>query len=147
MRAAVFVATVVFAAGCYNYNPLTAPSPEEGTYVAVTLTDAGTADLARALGPSVFVVHGRYVGGDADGMQLSVSSVELIRGDEIDWRGERVTVPNDDIASVHVRQLSKGRSVLLVGVGLTGFVATTVAFALNGGQNSGGASGPPPVKK
>jgi len=147
MRASMLIAAVCLTAGCYNYSPLATPTPEPGTYVAVTLTDAGALELAPYLGPNVFVVRGRYVGDAEQGVRVSVSSVELVRGDQVDWAGERVTLPKSTIASVQVRQLSRRRSVLLVGVGLTGLVATTAAFTLAGGQNAGGASGPPPVKK
>lgn len=147
MRASIVVAITCLAGGCYDYNPLTTPSPELGTYVAVTLTDAGTQELARYLGPNVFVVRGRYVGNSDQAVLVSVSSVELVRGDEIDWAGERVALPNDAIASVQVRQLSKRRSALLVGVGITGLVATTAAFALSGGGTPPGGGGPPPGNK
>ena len=147
MRAAMLLTAVCLTAGCYNYSPLTQPTPEPGAYLAVILTDAGSVDLARYLGPSVFAVRGRYVVADDQGLVLSVSSVELVRGDQIAWAGERVTLPNDRIASVQVRQLSKRRSVLLVGVGITGLVATTAAFGLIGGASSGSTIGGPPGKK
>lgn len=147
MRVETLIAAACLTAGCYNYSPLTQPTPEPGAYVSVTLTDAGAVDLARYLGPSVFVVRGRYVGTDDRGLVVSVASVELTRGDAIAWAGERVTLPNDRIASVQVRQLSKRRSALLVGVGITGLVATTAAFALWGEANSGASTGPPPIKK
>src|SRR5256884_14395 len=147
MRIEMAIAAACLTAGCYNYSPLTQPTPEPGASVSVTLTDAGSVDLARYLGPSVFVVRGRYVGTDDHGLVLSVSSVELVRGDEVAWAGERVTLPDDRIASVQVRQLSKRRSVLLVGVGITGLVATTAAFGLVGGASSGSTVGGPPGKK
>ena len=147
MRIEMAIAAACLTAGCYNYSPLTQPTPEPGAYLAVTLTDAGSVDLARYLGPSVFVVRGRYVGGDDQGLVVSVSSVELVRGDQVPWAGERVTLRNDRIAAVQVRQLAKRRSVLLVGAGITGLVATTVAFGLVGGASSGSTVGGPPGKK
>jgi len=147
MRIEMAIAAACLTAGCYNYSPLTQPTPEPGAYLAVTLTDAGSVDLARYLGPSVFVARGRYVGQDDNGLVLAVSSVELVRGDQVPWAGERVTLPNDRIASVQVRQLSKRRSALLVGAGITGLVATTVAFGLVGGASSGSTVGGPPGKK
>jgi hypothetical protein len=146
MRASMLITAVCLTAACYNYRPLATPTPEPGTYVAVTLTDAGSLELAPYLGPNVFVVRGRYVGDAEQGVLLSVSSVELVRGDQVEWKGERVTLPKSAIASVQVRQLSKRRSALLVGVGLTGLVATTAAFTLNGG-GSGGLLGRPAGKK
>jgi hypothetical protein len=78
---------------------------------------------------------------------VAVSSVDLVRGDQIAWAGEHVTLPNDRIAAIQVRRLSKRRSALLVGVGITGLVATTAAFALTGSAASGASAGPPPIKK
>jgi hypothetical protein len=147
MRVSTVLAAACLSAGCYNYSPLATPSPDPGIWVAVTLTDAGAVELAPYLGPNVFVVRGRYVGDAEQGVRIAVSSVELVRGDQVDWKGEQVTLPKIAIASVQVRQLSKRRSALLVGVGLTGLVATTAAFALNGGANSAGAPGGNPPKK
>lgn len=147
MRASILIAAAYLTSACYNYLPLTTPSPEPGTYVVVTLSDAGSLGLAPYLGPNVFVVRGRYVRDADQGVVVSVSSIELVRGDQVDWAGEQVTLPNKDIAAVRVRQLSKRRSALLVGVGITGLVATTAAFALAGGDNSGSTVGGPPTKK
>src|SRR5205823_2651663 len=58
MRIEMAIAAACLTAGCYNYSPLTQPTPEPGAYLAVTLTDAGSVDLARYLGPSVFVARG-----------------------------------------------------------------------------------------
>jgi hypothetical protein len=143
----MLITMVCLSAACYNYRPLTTPSPEAGSYLAVRLTDAGSVELAPYLGPNVFVVRGRYVGDAEQGVQLSVASVELVRGDQVAWAGERVTLPNSLIASVQVRELSKRRSALLVGVGVTGLVATTAAFSLDGGAGSWALLGRPTGRK
>jgi len=141
MRASIALAALCLTAGCYNYSPLTTATPAPGSYVAITLTDVGSQELARYLGPNVFVVRGRYVGEKDQGVLVSVASVELVRGDEVPWAGEQVTLPTSAIAAVQVRQFAKGRSVLLAGVGITGLVATTAAFALNGGGTPSNTSG------
>jgi len=115
------------------------------SYVAATLTEAGSVDLARYLGPEVFVVRGRFLGmGDA-GLLVSVSSVELKRGTEVSWAGETIVLPRDAVAAVDVRRLAKGRTVLLAGAGAGGLVFTTLAFSLVGSSNAvvagGGHSG------
>lgn len=133
MRAAIVIGMLGVSSACYTYNPLTTPSPEPGSYVVVRLTDAASIDLAPYLGPTVFVVKGRYVGDSAGGIVVSVNSVELQRGDELSWAGERIRVANGQIASLGVRRLAKGRSLLLAGVSAGGLVATTLAFSLNGG--------------
>jgi hypothetical protein len=146
MRTSILMTAACLTAGCYNYSPLATPTPEAGTYVAVTLTSVGSQDLARYLGPSVFVVRGRYLReSDDGGLVVSVSSVERQRGDELPWAGENVALPNSAIASLEVRRLARGRSLLLAGVGAGGLVATTLAFALiGGGTQPGPGRGPPP---
>jgi len=147
MRAAIVIATACVTAACYDYNPLTTPSPEPGTYVAATLTDSGAEELARYLGPNVFVVRGRYLGDSDRGLLVSVSSVETKGGNELGWAGETVALPVNSIASLEVRRLAKGRSVLLAGVGVTGLVATTAAFELIGGGTPIGSNGRRPTKQ
>jgi len=147
MRTTIVIATACVAAGCYNYNPLTTPSPEPQTYIAARLTDSGSVELARYLGPGVFVVRGRYLGDDDRGLLVSVSSVEMTRGDEVSWAGETVALPTSHIASLEVRRLAKGRSWLLAGLGLTGLVATTSAFTLNGSTTPISSSSKRPTKQ
>ncbi len=138
MRAYLLITAAYLTAACYNYQPLTTATPEPGTYVAAMLTDSGSQDLARYLGPNVSVVRGRYLG-ESDRGLVSVSSVEMKQGNELTWAGEAVALPANEIADLQVRRLAKGRSALLVGVGVTGLVATTAAFALIG---SGTLPGP-----
>ena len=147
MKTAILIGVLCSTAGCYNYNPLTTPSPDPGTYVAVTLNDAGSDELARYLGPSIFVVRGRYLGPSTEGLLVSVSSVETKRGLGYPWEGETVTLPTDAIASMDVRRLSKGRSLLLAGLGASGVVATTLAFSLLGGGTSPSPGGGRPPRQ
>ncbi len=145
MRSTLLAAALCLTAGCYNYDPLTTPSPEPGTYLAVTLNDAGSDQLARALGPGIFVVRGRYLALSDRGLLLSVSSVETKRGISYPWEGETVTLPSDAVASLDVRRLAKSRSLLLAGIGAGGLVATTALFVLRGGATSlTGVGGRPP---
>src|SRR6266542_1012857 len=115
---AIPIATLCLAAGCYNYHPLAAPRPDAGSYVAATLTDAGSQDLARYLGPNVFVVRGRYLGGSDAGILVSVSSVELKRGQDVSWSGETITLPFVAVASLAVCRLLNGPTLSPVRVSL-----------------------------
>ena len=145
MRSTLLAAALCLTAGCYNYDPLTTPSPEPGTYLAVTLTDAGSDQLTRYLGPGIFVVRGRYLGPSDRGLLVSVSSVETKRGIAYPWEGETVTLPSDAVASLDVRRLAKSRSLLLAGISAGGLVATTALFVLRGGATSlTGVGGRPP---
>jgi hypothetical protein len=134
-------------AGCYNYDPLITASPEPGTYLSLSLTDAGSQELARSLGPNVFIVRGRYLQHGDRGLLVSVTSVELKVGNEVSWAGETVALPDSAISAIEVRQLAKGRSALLLGAGVAGLVATTAAFSYVGGGTRPGKQGPPAVKQ
>src|SRR6266550_7846097 len=109
MRLAILVSAACLTVACYSYSPLTTPSLAPGTYVAVTLTDAGSQELARYLGPTVSVVRGRVLHRTEQGLAVAVSAVELQRGDALPWAGERVELPSTAIASLDVRRLAKGR--------------------------------------
>src|ERR1051325_5479487 len=85
MRAAILILSFGVSAGGYNDNPLSTPTPPPGSYVDVALTDAGSQELARYLGPNVFVVRGRSLGDSDHGLLLSVASVELKPGNELLW--------------------------------------------------------------
>lgn len=145
-RVWVLLAGLGPAAACYDYHPLTAPSPAPGSYVAATLTAAGSVDLARYLGPDVFVVRGRYLAGSDTGLVVSVTSVELKRGTAVSWAGETIALPRDAIAALDVRRLAKGRTVLLAGASAGGLVVTTLAFSLLGSSDAIVAGGGHPGK-
>jgi len=143
MRPAILL-TAWFTAACYNYAPLATPDPRPGTFLALTLTAAGADSLARYLGPNVFVVRGRYLSTDEGGLRVSVTSVEMREALEDSWPGETVRIPTGLIASLEQRQLAKGRSALLAGVGVAGVVAAVAGFSLKpgGGGNILAPQGP-----
>lgn len=130
--------------GCYVSVPLSTPSPVPGTKLQVQLTDQGSIDLAKYLGPSVISVDGRLLQGTDSTLALSVSSVSMRSGDEQFWKGETVTLPRTAIATVHERKLSKWRSALIAGAVIAGIAAIGGAAAGNSSPSSGGGPPPPP---
>ena len=147
MRAGTPAILAGVTVGCYNYDPVTPAKPAEGRYVALTLTDAGSRELAGYLGFGAYVVRGRYLGEKEGGLLVSVNSVELVGGQEVSWAGEAVTVGPGAIASVDERRFAATKSVLLVGAGVTALLATTAAFTLTGSGTKPGAAHPPPPKQ
>ena len=143
VRAAVLTAACL-TAGCYSYSPLATPDPEPGTSIEATLTDQGSRDLAPALGPDVLLVRGRYQGTDEGGLRLAVAAVETKRGIVNSWANEPVTIATTAIASVSIRRLSTGRSLLLAGVGVAGVAAVTLGFSVTGSGSPPGVHPPPP---
>jgi len=130
--------------GCFTYRPLGEPRPEPAMYLAVTLTDAGSEELSRYIGPDVGVVRGRFQSAGERGLTLAVAQVELHRGDVLAWRGETVIVPRAFVSSVEQRHVSGGRTALLVGASALALVVTYHALGSGSDATMGsGGSGRP----
>ena len=131
--------------GCYTYRPLSTPQPSPGTRVSAELTDDGARELSGQLGPQVEHVEGDVLAVDSNGVQLAVRQVETNRGNQVDWKGEKVVIPRAAVSGWQQHQLS---------VGGTGFMGGLVIGALYGmyqllggeggieGTGSGGSAGP-----
>lgn len=124
----VLVAAAVLQVACYNYLPLGRAGVVPSSYLAVTLSESGSDELARYLGPDALVVRGRYVGPTERGLALSVESVESRRGNIARWAGETVVVPGEYVRLVEQREVSRPKTALLVGAALLGFVVTYQTF-------------------
>ncbi len=137
-RIAALVALTSFLGGCYNYAPLRRSQLAPTTYLAITLTEAGSEELAPYLGPNVLTVRGHFLGTSERGFLMSVAAIENRRGDILEWNGETVMVPGEFVRSLEQRQPAAGKTVLLAGAGLAGFF---VAYAAFGPGASGATSG------
>jgi hypothetical protein len=134
--AAVGMAT---SSGCYAYVPVSpSQGPQRlGASVRVTLTAAGTEDLARFLGPRVHSFDGSVASINADGdPAIAVTWVQLVDGTRQPWMGQGVvTAPAADVADVAVHTLDRGRSY--VAAALVGIALGAIAYAAiqGGGGN------------
>jgi hypothetical protein len=141
-RATIRVVVVAsFALGCYNYAPLRRSSLVPSAYLAVTLTESGSEELAPYIGPSVLVVRGRFRSATERGLMLAVASVETRRGDLLLWNGEPVVIPGEFVRSVETRQTAAGKAALLAGTALVGFFAAYAAFGSGASGAAAGGSG------
>ena len=143
MRARAF-AVILFVAlsGCYKYVPVAASGPPPGARANVVLSDAGTVEMARLVGPSTRAIEGEVVSADADGLTLAVRRLERRDGIEEFWKGEQVTIPRGAVATFTERRLSRSRTALF---GLGAVVAALVlgqAFGDVGGLFGRGEGGP-----
>lgn len=134
LLAAVGVAT---SSACYTYVPVSPHQERVGSDVRVTLTPAGTEDLARFLGPRVHAVDGSVASINAEGdPAIGVTWVQLVDGSRQPWMGQGVvTVPTAHIADVAVHTLDRPKSYIaaaLVGVALG---VITYAAIQGGGGN------------
>jgi len=146
-RVVCLAAAAVLAGGCYNYTPVAlTPAPQSGTYLSATLTDSGATALAGYLGPEARAVRGRTLAFGDTGLVLAVTTIETSRGEEMSWQGEKVTLPRPFIAAIQTRRMAKGRTSMLIGIGIAAIVGTSAAFSLlgQGGSPGQGGGGPRP---
>jgi len=129
----VFAAFVV-STGCFTYTNARPGVSYDSRPVQVTLTDSGSVVLASQIGPSMVSVNGILVADSAQMLVVSVQSTERRDGTVLDWKGERVTIPQVLVASLGARQFSASRTTLVTVLGLAAIVAVTEAF---GGLGSG----------
>ncbi|MDQ6716787.1 MAG: hypothetical protein M3Z17_00400 [Gemmatimonadota bacterium] len=131
-----FTALVVLVANaCYTAVPLTTERPPQGTVLIVSLTDAGSAQMASVLGPKSSGLSGKYLGESGDSLLLGVASVLQQSGNESFWQGERVGVPHSLIATLRERKASVTKSALIVGALVAVLVGiTSVVSSGNPGQ-------------
>jgi hypothetical protein len=143
-RGCLVLPVVISAAGCFYYQPLETAAPQPGTYIEVVLTDSGTSHFWGYLGPDVANLRGRLVTANPQTLALSVQSVEQRHGQVLGWKGETVTLGREYVATMQERHLSTGRTVLLAGGTVVGFVAMISAVAnLAAGSGGSGGGGPP----
>lgn len=138
----VVVAVMLLGTGCYNYAPLGGPRLAPSMFVAVTLTEAGSEQLAPSIGPSILVVRGRFLSATDRGLVVSVAAVESRRGDILEWKGESVVIPGEFVRSLEERRGATGKTALLAGASLVGFFVAYAAFGSGaGGVTAGGVGG------
>lgn len=143
-RATLLMVGTSLQVGCYNYQPVRRSSLAPSSYLAVTLTESGSEELAAYLGPNAHVVRGRYLAATERGLALSVESVESRRGDIARWAGETVVVPGEFVRELEQRQVSRSKMVLLAGAAVAGFVVANQAFGPASGGGLTGPAGPGP---
>ena len=128
--------------GCHRYEPVTAATVANGSSVAVSLTDYGTANLGRLLGMGVGTVEGNLVSVSDSAYTLTVQVVRQRNGIETFWRGERVAIPRTDVAEIRQRRFSRSKSALAtVAVLAAAFGAVEAFIGTGSGAPPPGGSG------
>jgi hypothetical protein len=142
---AVLAAGTILLSGCYTYRPLATSQPEPGTRVSAELTDDGARQLSGQLGPQVEHVEGDVLVVDSNGVQLAVRQVQTNRGNQVDWSGEKVIIPNVAVSGWQRHQLSVGGTGVMGGLLVGVLYGMYQLFGGEGGiegTGSGGSAGP-----
>ncbi|HMI43217.1 MAG TPA: hypothetical protein VK516_06300 [Gemmatimonadaceae bacterium] len=147
MRFGHIALLVPLLAGCYVYQPVTTASPPTGRPVRLTLTDAGTANLASELGPAVEAIGGKLIDNTADSYVVALSESRKRNGTEIDWRGEQVSISKSLVAGIQQRQFSRARTAVVAGGVIAVLLVARQALWGPGGVFGGGPPGPGPGPK
>jgi hypothetical protein len=106
--------------------------------VAFDINDAGRVALGGSMGPSIAQVEGRLVDRESTDYVLAVNAVKLLGGGEQTWRGERVRIKPEYVATSYERRFSKGRTIAIsaVGVGALAYIATRSLFGAGNVDNT-----------
>jgi len=136
--------TAILNTGCYYYRLVETPPPEPAPFVSIALTDSGTDQLWRYLGPEVGALRGRLLSTDGGSYAMSVYAVDLRNGTTLGWKGERVVVSRGLVSGLSERRFSLGRTTLASGLSAAGFMLTLKAFQVLsvGGSPIGGGGRP-----
>ena len=134
--------SVLLLTGCFTYRSLDSVDtamPAPGTKVEVRLTTSAAASLANEIGPDVLYLRGDALSADSAALTLAIREAETARHISTEWKGERLTLPREDIASLSQRRLSVGATALVGGLAGGGLVVAATAFSAS--SSSTGSSG------
>ncbi|HEX6626447.1 MAG TPA: hypothetical protein VF105_00700 [Gemmatimonadaceae bacterium] len=132
---------VPLLAGCYEYEPIRTTSSPVGQPVRLTLTDAGSVNLAAEIGPSVEALGGKLLDDSGNAYLVALSESRKRNGIEMDWRGEQVSISKSLVADIQQRQFSRTRTGVLSAGLVTALVLLERAFWGSGGVFGGGPPG------
>ncbi|MEO7965820.1 MAG: hypothetical protein ABIT38_18060 [Gemmatimonadaceae bacterium] len=130
IRRAGVLSLTLLSTGCYTYQDLApGPSVATGSIVRLELTDGGTADAAKTIGPYVVTLEGPVQAADQEGITVSVTSLRRRGEGDTQWNGESVNIGRGGIRFLRQRTSSRGRTALALGAFTALGVGLVVAIA------------------
>lgn len=146
LRRLVAPALLLAASGCYAYTRVPPDAVGPGRELRLTLTDVGSAELWRELGPRASAVDGLIAARDSTAFRVAVLQVVRSSGAEERWAGEVVRLPQPAVAVVETRRFSTMRTAALAGAvaAVTYMVARLIEqqgdVVARGGRPGGGTT-------
>jgi hypothetical protein len=128
------------ASGCYTYSPLPA-MPAPGSEVSLGLNDQGRIALGQSVGPAARTIEGTLSSRTDSLFVVNVNSVSYFNGLTNKWSGEPVNVGASFVQEARLRQFSRGRTALMVGLAS----AAVLGFAMSRGLFSRPSPDPSPI--
>jgi hypothetical protein len=146
MRRVGALSLALLTTGCFDYREVApGPSVATGGLVRVELTDGGTTDVTKALGPYVMVLEGTVQSANDQGLTLGVSSLRRRGEADTRWTGDAITIPRTDIRVLSQRTPSRGKTAVAIGVLSAVVIGLIVAIAKATGLVSGSGPNGQPV--
>jgi hypothetical protein len=141
---AVGLGAAMSSGGCFNYVPLTPPSPElkPGSELRAALEPPERLQLSEVAVDNVAVVQGEFVQWEADSLMMSVLWLQAGSGAEHLAHGETIVVPLAGLGRLERKSVSLPRTLGLLGVAVLG--SALLSANLTGGAR-GNPGGPGPV--
>ncbi|MEO9046415.1 MAG: hypothetical protein ABI331_03200 [Gemmatimonadaceae bacterium] len=128
---------------CYAYNPQTPGELKPGEDVFVHVNAAGRAILSQDVGDSVDVVEGKYVSGDAAGVQIAATDVQFISGISSPRSDVAVTLPRAAYDSVTTKKLAIASTGWLIAGIVAGVIVLITGVNVLGSGTPSGKGKPP----
>jgi hypothetical protein len=117
------------------------PAPAPGSEVSLGLNDQGRIALGQSVGPAARTIEGTLSSRTDSLFVVKVNSVSYFNGLSNKWSGEPVSVGTSFVQEARLRQFSRSRTVLVVGIAS----AAVLGFAMSRGLFSRPAPNPGPT--
>jgi hypothetical protein len=128
---------------CYTYRNTAVGDAALMTPVRVELTEEGSKDITRQVGPRGSMLEGVVAEKSDSALVFNVTSLTRMNGIEEIWHGEHVTVPTSGVSRMQRRKFSALNTGLFVaGLVAGALLVKTVADPGNVVRNPGGPPGP-----
>jgi hypothetical protein len=133
VRFGVVALLTVLCGACYTAVGTSHDALRPGVHVYVDLTESGTTNVARYVGPNVRQVYGDVRENSGGGLIIALRSVTDRQAIETPWAGESLAIPRAEIVSIRERRLSRRRSWVLATAVTAALLAGARAFGVLGG--------------
>jgi len=128
--------------GCYSTRPIAGQSTALGSMLLISINDAGRAELAGSMGPSISAIEGRLLEKDSSAYVLAVAQIHMYGGGDQVWSGEKVRIKSEFVNTVSEKKFSRTKTGL-ISAAAVGVVAIVLSKGLNG-MSTGEEGKPPP---
>jgi hypothetical protein len=123
--------------------PIEGSTPPPGLEVRLSLSDAGSVQMAPLIGPRIGAIDGRAMESSDSALVLAVEAVVAHSGHSMAWSLERLSVPRNAVTHVSTRTLDTKKTWLMAGLTVVSAFVVSQAFGLGNGFDGllGGGGG------